>query len=242
MKGTFQTFVQNQPAPGEAGDFAGVNPRTSVNAPPGGYAADSFGVIVGHFAYGDPATGLAHNALTANALQGFVPRNQQSGTLITTFLDGTTLSVVQGYPVTLYNQGDFWAYFPTGAAVGAPVYALNTDGTPQTSSAAATLTPFTVVSVVDAPSVFTASIAAPSPPSVDVSIMHVTAFTSGPPLSAGQLLSGTGVVANTRIVSQVSGTPGGVGFYVVSEQAAVASTTITATGGQMGKISTWQTA
>lgn len=242
MKGTFQTFVQNQPAPAEAGDLAGTNPRTTVDAPPAGYAADSSGVVVGYFAYGDPATGLAHNAQTANALLGFVARQQQSGTLITTFLDGTTSTVVPGYPVTLFNQGDFWAYFPTGAAIGAAVYANNTTGAPQTSSSGATITPFTVVSTADAPSSVTASIAAPSPPGTDVSIMHVTAVLSGPPLAPGLLLSGTGVIANTRIVSQVSGTPGGIGFYIVSEQGAVSSTTITATGGQMAKISTWQTA
>jgi len=56
-------------------------------------------------------------------------------------------------------------------------------------------------------------------------VMDVTAVASGTLLS-GMTLTGTGVTAGTRIVSQTSGTTGGVGLYVVTTAQLVASTTI----------------
>lgn len=47
------------------------------------------------------------------------------------------------------------------------------------------------------------------------------------PIQAGQTLSGSGVTASTYIVGQLSGTPGGVGTYEVSDSQTVGSTTIT---------------
>ena len=55
--------------------------------------------------------------------------------------------------------------------------------------------------------------------------MDVTAVASGTLLS-GMTLTGTGVTAGTRIVSQSSGTTGGVGVYVVDTSQLVASTTV----------------
>lgn len=65
--------------------------------------------------------------------------------------------------------------------------------------------------------------------SISTTNMTVSAVTSGT-LYAGAVISGTGVTAGTRIVSQTSGTPGGAGVYVVSASQTVSSTTITATG------------
>lgn len=56
-------------------------------------------------------------------------------------------------------------------------------------------------------------------------VMDVTAVASGTLLS-GMTLTGTGVTAGTRIVSQTSGTTGGVGLYVVDTSQLTASTTI----------------
>jgi len=56
-------------------------------------------------------------------------------------------------------------------------------------------------------------------------VMDVTAVASGTLLS-GMTLTGTGVTAGTRIVSQSSGTTGGVGLYVVTTSQLVASTTV----------------
>lgn len=75
------------------------------------------------------------------------------------------------------------------------------------------------VSVATTSAVVTGSIAATT--------LTVTAVTSGT-LSIGQVLTGTGVTANTRIVAFVSGS-GGAGTYTVDISQTVASTTITAT-------------
>lgn len=70
--------------------------------------------------------------------------------------------------------------------------------------------------------VFTASIGPAS------TTMTVTAVASGT-IYPGMVLTGTGVTAGTRIVSQSSGTAGSTGTYVVSASQTVASTTITGT-------------
>jgi hypothetical protein len=49
----FQTQVNQQPAPGIAGDFATTNPRASVVAGPGGLVAASGGAICGRFGWYD---------------------------------------------------------------------------------------------------------------------------------------------------------------------------------------------
>lgn len=74
----------------------------------------------------------------------------------------------------------------------------------------------------DRTAVFTASIGPAS------TTMTVTAIASGP-LYPGMTITGTGVTAGTRIVSQTTGTDGGTGNYVVSAAQTVAATTITGT-------------
>lgn len=63
--------------------------------------------------------------------------------------------------------------------------------------------------------------------SIAGSVMTVTAVGSGT-LYAGMCLDGTGVRRGTIIMSQLTGTTGGVGTYQVSTSLTVASTTITA--------------
>jgi hypothetical protein len=76
------------------------------------------------------------------------------------------------------------------------------------------------VALVSRTAVFTASIL--------LTAMTVSAVASGP-IYPGMVITGTGVTAGTRIVSQTSGTPGGTGVYVVSVAQTVSSTTITGT-------------
>ncbi len=76
------------------------------------------------------------------------------------------------------------------------------------------------VTLEDRTAVFTASIA--------TTTMTVTAITSGP-IYPGMTITGTGVTAGTRIVSQLTGTDGSTGDYQVSISQTVASTTITGT-------------
>jgi len=64
--------------------------------------------------------------------------------------------------------------------------------------------------------------------SITTTTMTVTAITSGP-IYPGMTITGTGVTAGTRIVSQLTGTDGSTGTYEVSISQTVASTTITGT-------------
>jgi hypothetical protein len=64
--------------------------------------------------------------------------------------------------------------------------------------------------------------------SITTTNMTVTA-NGGGTIWPGMIISGTGVTAGTRIISQTSGTTGGIGVYVVSVSQTVASTTISGT-------------
>ena len=76
------------------------------------------------------------------------------------------------------------------------------------------------ISIETRTAVFTGSIA--------TTTLTVTAITSGT-IYPGMVISGTGVTANTRIVSQATGTAGSTGTYVVDTSQTVSSTTITGT-------------
>ena len=227
----FQDFVNAQPAPAEAGDFAGANPRMTVRAGAGGFVAEINGVVVGRFAWGNPATGVASNANSANTLLGFVHRENQA--IIVPFLQSYVLTILAGLNVSLYSRGDFWAEFTAGAAIGASVYTDPVTGQASTSSGGGNiLTPWFVATTVEVDASVTASIDGNG-------IMTVTAIGSGV-LEKGQYLSGTGVPNNTIIESQLTGTAGSTGTYRVNTLIPVTSTAITATVGKLGKISTWQ--
>ena len=60
--------------------------------------------------------------------------------------------------------------------------------------------------------------------------LYVTTMIGSNAVTIGQLLSGTGVSANTQILSQTSGTTGGVGQYVVQTSQTISPGTITAAG------------
>lgn len=62
--------------------------------------------------------------------------------------------------------------------------------------------------------------------SIALTTLTVSAVTSGTIYPSMQF-TGTGVTAGTRIVAQLTGTPGGVGTYTVSISQTVASTTLT---------------
>ena len=64
--------------------------------------------------------------------------------------------------------------------------------------------------------------------SINATTLTVTGVTAGT-LKNNQVISGSGVTAGTYIVSQISGSLGGIGTYTVSTTQSVASTTITAT-------------
>jgi len=63
--------------------------------------------------------------------------------------------------------------------------------------------------------------------SIAATTLTVTALGAGAVLIPGQVISGTGVLTGTTVVSQLSGTTGSTGTYTVSAPQTVASTTIT---------------
>ena len=233
--GSFQTSVRTVPAPAVEGDFATTNPRFNVLAGPGGLVCGDDGVTVGRFAWAsyegidaDNAPAVVNN-YGSGPVTGFVHREQQG--LITDFLAGASMKVPAGYGITLFSGGDFWVLNRgSGAAtIGMKAYANNADGGVSFGLTGSPGTGSVTGSIGAQTTSFTGSI--------NGNILTVTA--AGPqPIVAGGLLTGTvggsGVIANTRIVSQLSGTTGGVGTYALSiPNQLVGSGTLTETYGIM---------
>lgn len=74
--------------------------------------------------------------------------------------------------------------------------------------------------------------------SIDGTTMTVSALASGA-YTPGQLLSGTGVTAGTRIMRQLTGTAGGAGTYEVDQSQTVASTTVNGLAATEGLVIFW---
>lgn len=226
----FQKQVNLQPAPAVAGDFASANTRFSLLAGPGQIIADVSGCAVGCFAWLDDATFTRASNTGYGLPDGFCARSIGSG-IITVFLAETSNLIPSGFPVTLYNEGEFWVT-NSGTNEAVPnmkAYANNATGL---VTFAATGTPPSDFSM-------TASIAA-APGSATTSTIVDNLFTLNTLASGnfyvGSVLSGTGVAAGTVITQQLTGTFGGSNgatFLVSIPGQAVASTTITGAAGLM---------
>ncbi|OIN06085.1 hypothetical protein BFS86_19450 [Shewanella algae] len=225
----FQTQAVYNPAPAVEGDFASTNPRAVVLAGPGGLVAGT-SAIVGRFAWatssfidGDGAPAVV-NAFGSGPVTGFIHREGQA--LIQNYLQEASMQIPAGFPITVFDGGDFWVK-NNGAAQALPgmkAYANYADGK---ATFAATGAPAgasgSASSVAAATSSTTGSIAG--------NVLTVTAVGSGS-VYAGTTISGTGVASGTVVVSQLSGTPGGIGTYSLSiPEQTVASTTISGTYG-----------
>ncbi|WP_199085958.1 hypothetical protein [Bosea sp. ASV33] len=227
----FQTSVAVQPAPAVLGDFCDTNPRVSVDAGPRGLVAGSSGVLVGRFAWlskalldGDNAPAAVNN-FGSGPVAGLVHREQQG--LITTYLAQAGMQVPAGFPITVMSAGGIWVKNDGAAAVQPEMkaYANFADGKVTFAAPGAA----TSASVTGAIAASTGSFTG----SISDNILTITAVGSGTAV-AGGLLSGTNVATGTRIVSQLSGTAGGIGTYVVSiPSQTVASTTISETYGTL---------
>jgi len=128
MPNNFQQSVALYPGVGLLGSRASMNPTATVDAGPFNLTAGALGVTVGKMAWQamTASTGLSLTNNYANAVpsipDGFVSNEQQA--LITTWLGLNSLVIPAGYPVTLYNRGDFWARSVyLDAFIGAKVFA-----------------------------------------------------------------------------------------------------------------------
>lgn len=241
----FPNQVNAQQAPGNVGDFASANVKTSVLAGEGGLIAGTGvingvsvpGIVIGRFGWTTYATIDNDNApATINTFgsgvpQGLVGRRQVG--LITAYLGTAVQYLLSGFQAMLYNEVDMWVTNAgaTAAVVGQKAFASYADGS--ISFAAAGSTP--------SGGSGSASSIAPATANATASTLINDVFTAGGTLTGnfypGSILSGTGVATGTQIVNQIlpllSGEAlNGLGRYNVnlSEQNA-ASTTITGTYG-----------
>lgn len=236
----FQTQVNLLPALAVEGDFASTNPYANVNTVPTGFVAGPGGVTVGKFAWADATDTLVSNT-GAGAPRGFVGR-QSNNAVITAYM-GSTLSaasmiVPAGLEATIFNSGDFWARTSTAATIGQVVFASNGDGsvstgatgtTPAGAAVTGAIAPATAVAA-------TGSIATVTSPfgNGGVPTLTISAISAGT-IVPGTVLTGTGVVTGTYVVSQLTivGSAGAVGTYEVSIPQTVASTAIAGTYGTL---------
>ncbi len=190
---SFQKVVNLNQAPGVLGDFASTNPFSSVATAQGGLVAPAGGLTVGNFFWVGPA-GQTSQSYQSGWQIAFLGRNEQA--LITEFLGEYTLKVPEGFMVTGFNGGDFWAYFADGATALATVYADETTGAPQ----------------MQATNVFTGEIGWVGTATLSSVTGNLTIATivSGI-LSIGDTVAGTGIVSGTTITGLVSGTANTVG-------------------------------
>lgn len=236
MANGVQTQVNTQPAPAVAGMFCDTNPRSTVNAGPGGLIAGAAGVTVGRAAWatnnpadGDGAPATVNNFGTG-AITGIVPRLQQG--LITTYLAYASMVIQSGFQMQLMSSCGIWVVNDgaTQALPGQKAYANFADGK---FTFAATATPAAGGSTTGTIAAGTSSVTG----SIQNNIMTVSAVGSGT-LYPGTVLSGSSVATGTKIVSQITGTTGGVGTYYVSiPEQTVASTTISGTYGTFTAVS-----
>lgn len=211
--GDFPNQVNVQPSPAVAGDFCDTNPRSTVDAGPGGLVAGPAGVTIGRFAWflntqfdiNDTPQQVANTGSGAPA--GFVHRAQQG--LITAYLQASGMLIPAGFPVTLFSSGGFWAKNDgtTEALLGQYAYANFADGrvsfaaagSPNTGTVTGSIGPQTVS--------FSGSISG--------NVLTAGAVV-GTIVPGAILTGGSGMVVNTQVVSQLTGTPGGAGTYTVN--------------------------
>lgn len=232
MSGTggFQTQVYNQAAVAVAGDFASNNPYWTYDVGAGGLVAGAGGVTVGRFAWAVPpvdpdGTPSIVNSFGAGPVAGFVHREQQG--LIVDYLQFAGMTIQPGFMVTLMTGGDFWVV-NDGATQALPGMKAYADLSTGKVKFAATATPGQSAEV-------TGAIAASGSIAFVGSIIDdlLTVESAAGLLVAGAIITGSGVATGTKIVSQISGTAGGVGTYAVSipEQNVAAGTALACTYG-----------
>ncbi|MDN7355638.1 structural cement protein Gp24 [Acetobacter senegalensis] len=147
----FQTQITSQPAPAVPGDFASLNPTATFPAGEGALVAASGGCAVGAFGWvqsdGRSVANTPPNG-TTTAPDGFVHRDLTGQ--ITSFSDEASLVIPEGFPVTLFTAGDFWATSTTAATPGQAVFASTTNGSIATGTAGSTMSDAVQTSFVTA--------------------------------------------------------------------------------------------
>lgn len=231
----FQSQVNQLPAPGVEGDFDTLNPIYEYPAGPGGLVAGQLGVVVGRFCwldytYLDPDNAPQQvNNFGSGLPIGILGRRQQG--LITVFLQEASLMVPAGLPIGVISAADLWIKNrgATQARIGQKAFASFSDGSASFAAAGST----------DAGGSATGSTITPQTSSfvggLTGNVLTVSAVNSGTLYPGSPLTGGSGLSLSSNVVSQLSGTIGGVGVYAVTptEQTVPAGTTLGTTYGQL---------
>lgn len=228
----FQNKVNLVQAPAVAGDFASANPRVSTLAGEGGFVAGLAGVVVGKFAWLEPDNNVTGQATVVQSYNttgltpdGFVARNQQA--LIENYLQTNSMVIPEGFMVTLHKQGDFWALVTgsTAATKGAQAYANNATGDVVFGSAPTGASVTGSLGSTNTAAIGSTSTGTAASNPLEIALTSVTGL-----VSIGDEVAGVGVIVGTTVVSQVSGTTGGAGTYLLSEANTASAATITTFG------------
>lgn len=233
MTGGWQTQVYDQPTAFVAGDRVSQNAIMSYAAGPGGLIAGSGGVAVGRFAWTYPpddpnGSNQIVQSFGAGPVAGFVMRNQQA--LNPTYLSNAGNTIQPGYEMALQVEGDF-AVVNDGSVVPIPyvskAFAILASGKAQFAA------PGTIIGGASATGSSIAASTFSVTGSIADDVLTVTVVGSGT-VYPGSTISGTGIATGTQVVSQLSGTAGGVGAYLVNiGQQTAASTTVSGTYGTL---------
>jgi hypothetical protein len=233
MSGTggFQTQVFDQPAAFIAGNRVSQNPIFSFDAGPGGLVAGS-SLFVGRFAWVtqplDPnGTPSIANSFGDGAPQGFLMLNQQA--LNTTYLSFAGMQVQPGAQTALQVAGDFAAVNDgtTEAQYGQKAFAFVATGKVAFAAAGTVFGGASATGSTVTAQTFSVT------GSVSGNVLTVTAVGSGTVVVGGSI-SGTNIptAPAPQIVSQLTGTPGGVGTYSLNVgEITAASETVSGTYG-----------
>ena len=232
--GGFQTQIYDQPSVAVAGNRASQNPIFSYKAGPGGLVAGT-SLFVGRFAWVtqplDPnGTPSIANSFGNGAPNGFLMLTQQG--LNTTYLSNAGMQVQIGYATALQISGDFWVVNDgtTEAEYGQKAFAYVASGKVTFATAGTIFGGASATASSVAASTFSVT------GSVSGNVLTVTAVGSGT-LYPGASIANATIPTNPapQIVSQLSGTTGGVGTYSlnVGEITVAAGQTITGTYGTL---------
>ena len=218
-----QTAVNTQPAIGVAGEPCDLNPVFTVDFGQGGAIAGPNGLTIGRFAWATPPTDSNFVACSlsnsgSGTVAGFVPNEMQG--LNTIYLQDASMAIKPGFPAVLVSGGRGYFAVNDGATAALPgqtAYANTATGKVEFAAGTATASSWSIAAETQT---LTGTIGG-----TDGNILTLTAV-GGNTIYLGSVLTGGGVATNTQIVSQISGTPNGVGSYYISipQQSAIVPT------------------
>ncbi|MHB8272521.1 hypothetical protein [Bradyrhizobium sp.] len=235
MSGTggFQTTVADQPAAFIAGNRTSQNPIFSFDAGPGGLVAGS-SLFVGRWAWVTQPLDANGAPTIANSFGDgppncFIQLEQQA--LNTTYLSNAGMQIAPGFQCSGQIAGDFAVVNDgtTEAVYGQKVFAYVASGKSAFAAAGTVFGGASATGSSIAASTFSVT------GSVAGNVLTVTVVGSGT-LYPGASISGTGIptAPAPQIVSQLTGTAGGVGTYSLNQgEITAASETISGTYGTL---------